>query len=212
MDNAYAEEPYAGDDQVIDEFEPITAPSVTASPTPVPTRSFLDPPTSTTSMSAGDKPWYDLFDSEKVSALTSSSDIMAAQEKRLADLEKGITGENDDPDQDEYDGPPKTGAQLGDIVRSMGLPTSFATIVDDVQDALIGTVQDLTNSTPTTQPTKTEAAGIDVTPNLSEPPPEKKGFMDILTRGNRLRGWGILFVSCAIIGVLVAMLLMPMMM
>jgi hypothetical protein len=205
-------EPYVDDEIVMDEFEsvdPISQPSVSATPaplstpTPIPTRSAMEP----VAASSGGTAWYDLFDSQKIDGLVKSSDIMAAQEKRLADLERGITGEADDPDQ-EYDGPPKTGAQLGDLVRSMGLPTSIATIVDDVQDALVGTIQDLTNTSPAPPP----STGTDVKPNLSEAVPAKKSFMEILTSGNRLRGWGILMICSAFIGILVVMLFMPSMM
>ena len=205
-------DPYVDDEPVIDEFQAVDsldAPSVTATPapvtatpTPLSTRSALDPITAPTS---GGTAWYDLFDSDKITGLVKSSDIMAAQEKRLADLERGVTGENDDAE--EFDGPPKTGSQLGDLARSLGLPTSFATIVDDVQDALVGTIQDLTNTAP--PPPLSKTTSIDVTPNLSEAPPEKKSFAEIVFRGNRLRGWGVLFIVCALVGIMVAALLMP---
>jgi len=205
-------DPYVDDEPVLDEFQTVesldassvtaTPAPVTATPTPLPTRSALDPIAAPT---RGETAWYDLFDSDKIPGLVKSSEIMAAQEKRLADLEKGITGENDDTD--EFDGPPKTGSQLGDLVRSLGLPTSFATVVDDVQDALVGTVQDLTNTAPPPPPSKTTS--IDATPNLTEAPPEKKSFTEIVFRGNRLRGWGVLFIVCALVGIMVAALLMP---
>jgi hypothetical protein len=216
---------FADDEDTSDFAEvpaPSEAPSVTATPTPLPTRS-ADPGTETKTQVPMSKPWFDLFDSEKISGLVSSSDIMEAQEKRLEKLKRGVTDDDlEDADEYEYDGPPKTGAQLGDIVRNLGMSTSLATIVDDVQDALYGSTADLTSayddegdddevveygsggggsSGRTSVAAKASATMTSTTT-------QKTGIMDVLTRGNRLRGFGILLMLCAAIG-MCAMMLLP---
>jgi hypothetical protein len=78
-----------------------------------------------------------------------------------------------------YDGPPKTGKTLGDLSIDLGLTGSFAELVDDMQEAVLGITADLTGKS------------------------DRKSVGDILSHGNRLRGLGALLVLGAVAGLLV---------
>lgn len=77
----------------------------------------------------------------------------------------------------EYDGPPPTGKGVKDIVIALGLPPSLGTLVDDMQDAIVGITADLTGSDTT-----------------------RSSLADIFTHNNRLRGIGSLLVIIAVVG------------
>jgi hypothetical protein len=78
----------------------------------------------------------------------------------------------------EYDGPDKTGKTLKDLAMDLGAPDSVGTLLDDMQDAVLGIVGDLVN-----------------------PNPERTSLAEILGHENRLRGIGALCVLVAIIGI-----------
>lgn len=104
--------------------------------------------------------------SSKVNGLTPSSELVK---------------ESDPPakgDDVEYDGPDKTGKTLKDLAMDLGAPDSVGTLLDDMQDAVIGIVGDLVN-----------------------PNPERTSLAEILGHGNRLRGLGALCVFVAVIGI-----------
>lgn len=86
----------------------------------------------------------------------------------------------EESDDIEYDGPVKTGKTLKDLARDLGAPDSWATLIDEMQEAVIGIIGDLVNSTG-----------------------ERTSLADILGHENRLRGLGSLFILVAIIGLLI---------
>lgn len=101
--------------------------------------------------------------SSKATALTPSNELVK---------------ETTPPDDVEYDGPDKTGKTLKDLAMDLGAPDSVGTLLDDMQDAVIGIVGDLVN-----------------------PKPERTSLAEILGHENRLRGLGALCVLVAIVGI-----------
>jgi hypothetical protein len=79
----------------------------------------------------------------------------------------------------EYDGPAKTGKTLKDLALDLGAPESLSSLIDEMQDALIGIIGDLVNNTG-----------------------ERTSVADILGHENRLRGLGALCVLAALVGLL----------
>jgi hypothetical protein len=77
----------------------------------------------------------------------------------------------------EYDGPAKTGKTLKDLAMDLGAPDSLGTLIDEMQEALLGIVGDLVNSTT-----------------------DRTSLADILGHENRLRGIGALCVLAALVG------------
>ena len=80
----------------------------------------------------------------------------------------------------EYDGPSKTGKTLKDLAMELGAPESLGTLIDEMQEALIGIIGDLVNNTG-----------------------ERTSIADILGHENRLRGLGALCILVALIGLAV---------
>ena len=79
----------------------------------------------------------------------------------------------------EYDGPAKTGRTLKDLAMDLGAPDSIGTLLDEMQEALIGIVGDLVNNKG-----------------------DRTSLADILGHQNRLRGLGALCVLCALVGMI----------
>lgn len=135
-------------------------------------------------------PWIDVFDTEKLlrGGLVSSKDIIDAQELRLKKLRQGVDPDVDEEgfEEDEYDGPPRTGKELGDLMESVGLPPSVGTMFDDMQDAIMGIASDLSGNNA-----------------------ERTSLGDILTHDNRLRGLGALLVLVAATGLAVGFVNVP---
>lgn len=102
----------------------------------------------------------------------SSADIMTASAEKPEAVE----------DEDEYSGPAPTGRGIVDLLGLFGLPPSFATLFEDMQDAIVGITGDLTGST--------SAGG-------------RESLAEILTHNNRLRGIGALFVLIAVVALVV---------
>jgi len=87
------------------------------------------------------------------------------------------TDETTTDSEDEYDGPAKTGKTLKDLALDLGAPESLGAVLDDMQEAIIGIVNDLVNNDGT-----------------------RTSFGDIIGHENRLRGIGALMVLAALIG------------
>lgn len=81
------------------------------------------------------------------------------------------------PEAAEYDGPAKTGKTLKDLAMELGAPSSLGTLIDEMQDAIVGIIGDLVNNNG-----------------------ERTSVADIFGHGNRLRGLGALFVLVALVG------------
>lgn len=81
-------------------------------------------------------------------------------------------------------GPSRTGKTLFDLLVVMGFPSSFATAIDDMQEAFLGIVHDALGKSS-----------------------ERKSLTDIITYKNRLRGIGILLIFTAIVGLLLETIL-----
>lgn len=79
----------------------------------------------------------------------------------------------------EYDGPAKTGRTLKDLAMDLGAPDSIGTLLDEMQEALIGIIGDLVNNKG-----------------------DRTSIADILGHENRLRGIGALCVLCALVGMM----------
>lgn len=79
----------------------------------------------------------------------------------------------------EYDGPAKTGKTLKDLAMDLGAPDSVGSLIDEMQEAIIGITGDLVNNT----------SG-------------RTSIADILGHENRLRGIGALFVLAALVGMM----------
>lgn len=77
----------------------------------------------------------------------------------------------------DYDGPPKTGKTLKDLAMDLGAPESLGTLIDEMQEAIIGIVGDLVNNNG-----------------------ERTSIADILGHENRLRGLGALCILVALVG------------
>lgn len=106
--------------------------------------------------------------SSKVSALTPSSELVTASSSSSGAPHTEAT---------EYDGPDRTDKTLKDLAKDLGAPDSIGTLLDDMQDAIIGIVGDFVS-----------------------PTPERTGLAQILGHGNRLRGIGALCVLVALVG------------
>jgi len=142
---------------------PSATPAATPIATPIPAELLpvdtrATPPPTTTRR--GEYAWTDTFD-----ALTPAKDLVAASSGAVA----------------QYDGPEPTGKSLKDLAMSLGAPPSFAQLLVDMQEALLGVIGDLTGST-----------GSD-----------REGLADIVTHNNRLRGIGALLVTIALVGMAV---------
>ena len=134
------------------------APDPTLSPSPVPSLSVT--PTAAAETDPTNAPWTDLFTVPATpTAMTSTAALVDSTVK--------------------YDGPPKTGKTLRDLSIDLGLTGSFAELVDDMQEAVLGITADLTGKS------------------------DRKSVGDILAHGNRLRGLGALLVLGAVAGLLV---------
>lgn len=77
----------------------------------------------------------------------------------------------------EYDGPEKTGKTLKDLALDLGAPDSLGSVLDEMQEAIIGIVGDLVNNKG-----------------------DRTSIADILGHENRLRGLGALCVLGALVG------------
>ena len=76
-------------------------------------------------------------------------------------------------------GPVKTGKTLADLATSLGVPKSWSVLLDDMQEAVLGIIGDLTGKSQ-----------------------QRVSLADVLSYKNRLRGIGMLFILVAIVGIL----------
>lgn len=76
-------------------------------------------------------------------------------------------------------GPKKSRKTLVDLGAEMGLPRSVSTVIDDMQEAVLGIVSDLTGKTK-----------------------ERVSLAEVLTYKNRLRGIGMLLILVASVALL----------
>ena len=119
--------------------------------TPYPEPEYTEPPTPVPSSKVPQRP---------PDALTESKELV---EKKEEDVE--------------YDGPAKTGKTLKDLAVDLGAPDSLGTLIDDMQEAIIGIVGDLVNNKG-----------------------DRTSIADILGHDNRLRGIGALCILVALVG------------
>lgn len=119
--------------------------SITPAPVPKSTRRPIAPPPppaprtlrQSTAMPTGNaKPWGDVFDTDRITALVSSKEIIERQNATRAPI-----AENDD----EYDGPAPTGKTLADLAKQLGAPESASSLIDEMQEAMFGIIGDLTS-------------------------------------------------------------------
>ena len=96
----------------------------------------------------------------------------------IIDAQRALDQEADDQ---EWDGPPKTDKTLKDLAMTFGVPDSLGTFFEEMQDAFVGTMGDLLGA--------------------SE---NKKSVGEALTGNNRLRGFGGILVLIALIGLIVS--------
>jgi hypothetical protein len=78
-----------------------------------------------------------------------------------------------------FNGPPDTGATLGGVLTTYGLPSSLGELFSDAEEAFSGILYDLNH--------------------IRE---NKLSVYDILAKNNRMRGLGALFIAISIIGIL----------
>ena len=83
-----------------------------------------------------------------------------------------------------FDGPEDKGASFGAILTSYGLPTTFGELLSDAEEAFVGILYDLNH--------------------IHE---SRSSVYDILSKNNRLRGLGALFIVIAMVGMLLNNLL-----
>lgn len=102
--------------------------------------------------------------------LISSQDVLDAQ-----------AALRDASNEEEWDGPPKTGKTFGDLLVSFGLPDSFGTMLEDMNEAFVGLLGDLSGSSGNNQ----------------------KSLGRALTDNNRLRGLGGILVLIGLVGLLI---------
>lgn len=89
------------------------------------------------------------------------------------------TGDTEEEaEEPEYDGPAKTGKTLKDLALDLGAPESLGSLLDDMQEAIVGIAGDLVNNDGS-----------------------RTGIADILGHQNRLRGIGALLVLVALVGI-----------
>lgn len=74
-------------------------------------------------------------------------------------------------------GPRKTGKTLLDLGVAIGLPRNLALLIDDMQEAVLGIIGDITS-----------------------PKSERRSVSAILTHENRLRGLGVLLILVSMVG------------
>lgn len=157
---------------------PTTAPPAsTAIPESIDVRSL--PLIAPAGPSRGPNAWTDLFDVANANALATSKDIITAQEATLA-AAQAAKAASASAKTVEYDGPTPTGKGLLDLAMAFGAPPSMSALLEDVQDAVLGVVNDLTGGTK-----------------------ERQSVQDIVLHNNRLRGIGAILVLVALVGIIV---------
>lgn len=108
------------------------------------------------------------FDSEYIGKVPSAAALLELQEQQR------LKEENEEF---EFDGPTPTGKGMKDLANTFGLPPSLGVMFEEMQDAILGVIGDLTGSNT-----------------------ERESLGDILTHENRLRGIGTLLVLVAVVG------------
>jgi hypothetical protein len=84
-----------------------------------------------------------------------------------------------------YDGPTPSGKGLKDLISELGLPSDVSTLIDEVQEAILGIVADLSQGQTIADDGK------------------QRSLANIIGSGNRLRGIGTLLISVSLLACIV---------